>query len=81
MKVRPRLYHAATFAGQRWLGALGRVRRALLTAPPAAPPTLPHDTTYRRTRAAMVRFVHRLDDVASAIGRRQCRVLFEAHLR
>jgi hypothetical protein len=26
----------------------------------------------------MVRFVHRLDDVASAIGRRQCRVLFEA---
>jgi glycosyltransferase involved in cell wall biosynthesis len=76
--VRPRLYHAATFAGQRWLGPLGRVRRALLAAPPAAPPTLTHDTTYRRTRAAMVRFVHRLDDAVSAIGRTESRVLFEA---
>jgi len=39
---------------------------------------LVHDTTYRRTRAAVVQAIHRLDDAVSRVGRGRRRVLFEA---
>ena len=79
-KARARLYYAATFVGRRWLGLIRRVRRAFRPAPkPAATiGNLTQDTTYRRTRAAAVRVLHRLDDAASALGRVNRRILFEA---
>ena len=78
--VRVRLYHAVTFAGQRWLKQIRRLRRALRPAPTpsAVSRNLVQDTTYRRTRAAVVRVIHRVDDMASSLGRANRRVLFEA---
>ena len=76
--VRPRLYYAATFVGPTCVGHIRRVRRALRSAPATGTRNLTQDTTYRRTRSALVRFIHRVDDAASAIGRAQRRVLFEA---
>ena len=78
--ARARLYHAVTFVGQRWLNQIRRLRRAIRpgVTPSAPSRNLVHDTLYRRTRAAVVNVIHRADDVASSLGRRQRRVLFEA---
>ena len=78
LKAQPRLYYAATFMGPSVVGQIRRVRRAFRSASTAATPNLTQDTAYRRTRSAIVRFVHRVDDAASALGRAQRRVLFEA---
>ena len=78
--VRARLYHAVTFVGQRWLKQIRRIRRAVRPSPTPTSTSvnLVQDTTYRRTRSAVVGVIHRLDDAASALGRPQRRVLFEA---
>ncbi len=76
--LRARIYYAATFVGRRWIEPFRRLRRALRAAPAAPARNLTQDTTYRRTRAAAVRFIHRADDAAHALGRVNRRVLFEA---
>lgn len=37
-----------------------------------------HSTIYRRTRQAIVRAVHKVDNLVSRIGREDVRVLFQA---
>jgi hypothetical protein len=50
-----------------WLGGADTRQRNLV-----------HDTVYRRVRATVMRGVHAIDDVASHLGRRRVRLLFEA---
>jgi glycosyltransferase involved in cell wall biosynthesis len=78
--LRARLYHAVTFVGQGWLKQIRRLRRALrpTSSPSDTSRNLVQDTAYRRTRSAVVSVVHRVDDLAAAIGRPNRRVLFEA---
>jgi glycosyltransferase involved in cell wall biosynthesis len=79
--TRAKLYYAATFVGRRWVEPIRRVRRAFraaATQSAANTSNLTQDTCYRRARSATVRFIHRVDDAGSALGRVNRRVLFEA---
>jgi tetratricopeptide (TPR) repeat protein len=76
-----RLDYAASFAARPFVEPLRRVRRAyrIATEPEIRKPcSLIHNTVYRRTRAAAMQVVHRLDDAAAALVHPHHRVLFEA---
>jgi glycosyltransferase involved in cell wall biosynthesis len=77
---RARLSLAASFAARPLVEPLRRVRRAfrIATEPEIRKRTLIHNTAYRRTRAAAMHVIHRLDDAVSALARANRRVLFEA---
>jgi glycosyltransferase involved in cell wall biosynthesis len=75
-----RLYYAATFLGRGWLHPLRRLRRAWRANRPAARTgvNFVQHTAYRRSRAAAVDLVHRLDDAVGEVRGPTRRVLFEA---
>jgi len=76
LDVRAHFYHAAARLGQPPFEAVRAVRRLFARRPSAV--DLIHDTTYRRTRRAIIQAVHDVDDVVCRITRSRTRILFEA---
>jgi CDP-glycerol:poly(glycerophosphate) glycerophosphotransferase/glycosyl transferase family 2 len=71
-------YLAASHVGRASTVAWRSAPDSVLTAGAAPPRNLVHDTMLRRTRQAIARSIHAVDDVVWRAGRTRARVLFEA---